>query len=195
MAAVYPTVANCKAFMVITAATDDATITFLVDGAISFVERYCGRSFLDVAAQTIYVMPTYPNLLNKRTLLIKDRDLVAVTSITNGDGEAVTAYRLLPLNGPPYYQIEIHPDAGQTWNRGSDGEGVVTIVGTIGYKASVPDDVFMAVLELVAWLYRARSSGAGGSVTTATRAGLTIAPSELPPNIREVLDQYKRLKG
>lgn len=195
MADAYPTATQVKTFLGISSSGDDTTIGYIVDGVTDFIERYCGRSFVDAAAQTIKVMPEYPNLLGRRELLIKDWDVVSVTSITNGDGETISDYTLLPLNGPPYYKIEIDLDAGQVWNRGSDGAGVVTIVCTTGYASAVPNDIYLAFIQLCAWLYRARSAGAGGAVTTATREGLTIAPSEIPPNIRETLDLYKRQHG
>lgn len=179
--------------MKISGSGDDTVIGYLVDGVTDWIERYCGRSFVDASGQTFYVMPSYPNVLNKRTLIIK-QDLLAVTSIVNGDGETISDYRLLPVDGPPYYKIEIDMDAGQIWNRGSDGTGIVTIEGTTGYASAVPDDVYMAFMQMVAWLYRARSSGAGGAVTTATREGLTIAPNEIPPNILLVLNLYRRLR-
>lgn len=194
MGALYPDTDDCKTFMGIAGSGEDAVIDWLVAGAVAFVERYCDRSFLDAESQTVYVMPEYPNLLGRgrRMLYVPDVELVGVDTVTNGDGEEVADYRLLPVNGPPYFMVEIDRDAGQCWNRGSDGEGVVTIEGTTGYGTSVPDDVFMAILGLVAWLYRSRSSGGGGPVTTATRAGLVIAPSEVPGHLRELLDLYRR---
>ncbi len=198
MADAYPTKAQCKTFMVVSGSGEDDVIDFLLNGAVAFVERYCGRTFLDVESETISVMPTYPNLVGRghRTLLLRGYDLFAVTGagITNGDGETISDYTLLPLDGPPYYKIEIDADAGQYWNRGSSGKEVVTIVCTTGFSDAVPNDIFEAVLDLVLWKYRARTSGAGGPVTTATREGLTIAPAEVPPNIMQTLDYYKRLR-
>ncbi len=195
----YPTTAQVKTYLPASGSGEDTLIDWLLGGAVKFVENYTGHDFVADAAETFYVVPEYPNLLNgRRTLLLRDREVITLTSVTNGDGVAVASgnYCLLPKSGPPYYKIELDPDSGLYWWRGSDGAGVVTVVASSeGYSAACPADVFMAILQLVAYLYRGRSTGAGGPVTTASRAGLIIPASEVPANILTVLDAYRRRPG
>ena len=191
----YPTLAECKSSIGGTGTGQDAVIQWLLDGTVAFVERYCGRSFVPATGQEVYVVPGYPNLLGsgRRTLLVRDVDLVSVTAITNGDGEVLSSgdYRLLPRQGPPFYLIELGLASGKRWSAGDDGLGLVKIEGTTG-SATTPGDVFWAIQEIVAFLFRARSSGAAGAVTTATREGLVIKPSEFPPHVMVILENYQR---
>lgn len=194
----YPTTANLKTYIKTASSAEDTLLGWVNDAAIRFVEAWCGHDFVADADQTIYVMPEYPNLLaGRRVLLVRGYDIISVTSITNGDGESVDSgdYRLLPLDGPPYYKIELDADSGLFWWRGSDGAGVVTIVASsLGYSASCPADVFLAILDLGAYLYRARSSGGLGPVSTATRQGMVIPPDEVPPHILQMLAPYRRVR-
>jgi len=193
----YPTVENAKTYLSVTGAGEDTEIGWFVDAATAWVENYCGHNFEADADQTIYILPEYPALIgrSRRKLLIREYEIISVTSITNGDGETVGSgdYLLRPTSGPPYYMIELDADAGLVWWRGSDGAGVVTIVASsLGYSATCPDDVFLAILETVGVLYRARATGGLGTVTTATRQGLIIQPGIMPPHILFLLNSYRR---
>ena len=200
MATAYPTVAEVKTYLSASAATDDAVITQIVNGVVDFVERYCGHKFIEAAAQTIYVSPEYPNVLgrHRRVLLVRDYDLVSVTTLTNGDAVVVasTDYRLLPLDGPPYFMIELDADSGLYWWRGSDGAGVVTIVGTTGWKTdAVPDAIFLGILEFCKHVYKTRSSGGEGPVTLTARGGVIIPPGSVPQGVLDKLDLYARRRA
>ncbi len=195
----YPTSANCKTYIGASGAGDDTLIGWLLDGVIAWVEAWCGHDFVAQAAQTVKVMPEYPNILgrSRKKLLIRDFDLMAVTSVTNGDGVSVASgdYTLLPLSGPPYFMIELTPGSGKYWWRGWDGEGVVTIVGTTGQSTACPADVFQAILMLVAHFYRGRSSGAGGPLTTATRQGMVIEADKVPKTVLDLLANHRRVRA
>jgi len=194
----YPVLADVKAYLGTSSSGEDTLLSWLLGGAIAFVERWTGRDFVAAVDQTIRIVPDYPNLLgsDRRKLLIRDYDLRAVTSITNGDGEVLDAadYMLRPPSGPPYYCIELFTWSGQRWTRGDVGY-VEIVASSLGYSASCPDDVFAAILALVAHLYRSRTTGASGAVSTATRGGLVIPPATVPPDILQMLDPYRRVKG
>lgn len=189
----YPTDADVKTFLGITGSGEDALVGWLLEAAIQFVESYCGHTFVADELQTVEVVPEYPNLLDgRRVLLIRDTEFMAVTSVKNGDGVTLAAsdYKLLPRSGPPYHKIELRP--GLVWWRGSDGLGVVEIGGTTGTSTGCPADVFLAIIQIAAYEYRARQTGAGGAVTTATRQGMIIPPQSLAPHIMEKLNPYRR---
>lgn len=194
----YPTVSDVKTYIGTASNTEDTLLEWLLAGAIAFVEKWTERNFVAASDQTIRVVPEYPNLLgrDRRKLLIRDYDLAAVTSITNGDGEVLAEadYLLRPPDGPPYYCIEIYKWAGKCWTRGTVGY-VEIEASSLGYSATCPEDVFAAILALVAHLYRSRTSGASGPVSTATRQGLMIPPSTVPVDILQMLQPYRRYKG
>ena len=196
----YPAVSDLKTYLGTSSATEDTLLGVVLNAAIAWVEAWCGHDFVADSAQTIKIMPDYPNLMDRarRVLLVRNWEIISVTSITNGDGEVVAAadYTLLPLSGPPYYKIELHADSGLYWTRGSDGAGFVTIVASsLGYTADVPNDVKLAILQIAAYMYRARGSGTAGKVATATRQGLVIQPDELPATSLQLLWNYRRVRG
>ena len=195
----YPALANLKTFVNTSSESEDGVLQICLDAAIDFVEKYTGHSFEESDSVTIKVIPEYPYILgpHRRKLLINEYDIQSVSGITNGDGESIAAsdYRLLPVDGPPYFMIELAADSGLYWFSGWDRIGTVDIVCTTGYCADTgtPGDIYAAIIQLAVHLYRARSSGGGGHVRTATRGGLVIEPSDIPDSVRVVLDSYRRL--
>lgn len=193
----YPVLADCKTYLGITTSGDDAMLTAMLDAAKSLCERWTGRHFDLKTSQTVKVRPRYPTLSGQgRILLIRDVDLAAVSAVVNGDGVAVGSgdYALLPLVGPPYYLLELTRASGLIWWAGATGDGLVTLTCSTGF-ATTPPMIFHSIIEVVAWLYRSRSSGGGGHVTTATREGLLISPSEIPPHLGAIFDDWRRRRG
>lgn len=63
--------------------------------------------------------------------------LLALSSLANGDGAAITGtdYALQPRNGPPYHALRLKESASVVWTPDSEGnyEGVVAVAGTWGF--------------------------------------------------------------
>lgn len=194
----YPTVVQCKTFLGAQGDGDDALLTQVLAAAVKWVEEWCGHVFVKVTGTSVYIVPAYPNLLGRgRSLLVREHDVYKITQITNGDGEIVAAtdYLAYPVEKPPFYRIELSPVSGLVWTRGDDGLGQVVILGDMGATSTCPSDVFYAIMEIVAFYYRSRSSGAAGPLTTATRQGLVINPSQVPPHALELLVNWRRRRG
>jgi hypothetical protein len=84
-------------------------------------------------------------------------DLCAITSVTNGDGTAITVsdIQTMPVNTTPYYGLRIDPAVG-AFTAGTSTADRITVVGKWAYSASAPADIVHAAIRLAAFLYRLR---------------------------------------
>jgi uncharacterized phiE125 gp8 family phage protein len=192
----YPTEANLKTFLSISASSEDTQLGWALDAAIKLCERKTGRIFV-AATETRYFSAKSPNVgRNKKVLSLFD-DLCDITSVTNGDATAFTLnthYRAFGTRGnnAPWYKLEILPNQLYSWQNGADGTEIA-IVGSWGYSTTCPDAIFEAILRLAAHNYRARSVGQGGAVTAVSkRAGLAVGAAEYPQDVMDEIMEFKR---
>lgn len=183
----YPTKANFKEYAGITGAGDDDTIDQMLAHAQAAVEKHTGRVFVS-ASTTEDFFVNLPTITKNSLQLNLFRDLVSVTTVTNGNSEVISAndYDLYPK--VPYYQIRLRRGKGVIWQ--SDGEDTpIQIAGSWGYSAACPDDIFLEIMRLTRLSFTARSSGEGVIVT---RSGNLIDKSQWPPSTIQILDEYIR---
>jgi hypothetical protein len=187
----YPTLNQLKEHMNVSSTSEDTDLAWCLDSAQGFVERYTGRVFVAVS-ETRYFTVALPWVDRERLRLVLFMDLHSVTSVTNGDGEALSDYFLMP-HAAPYDAIRLPRSTGKRWtDNGEDAQ--IAIAGDWGYSDSCPDGVFYAVMEAARVYFNASKQGVGGPVQTASRtSGLAVLPAGLPPHVMEILWQYRRL--
>lgn len=157
MAAAYPTSADLIRFLYGAGLVDDPTTPTgraaasvidyagAVGAARSEFERRTGRTYRAAAATRTYDTPT-----DSAGMLDLESDWATITAITR-DGDTLDEgddYRLRPLEGPPYRFVEFVATIMDPLPWSSRAALVVT--GTRGSAATVPDDVFAAVLARAA---------------------------------------------
>lgn len=183
-----------------TDAADDAYITELLERASrDGVDAYTGYHFYAYTQTRTYDVP-------RGRELPLDFPLLTVTSVTNGDGTALTAadYVLRPNNGPHYTAIRLKASSGLLWLTDDDGEreGVVTVTGTWGYvdrDATDPESLTVisatksACLAIALSAYKKRYGQGMDGVANVTAAGVVITPQGIPADAKQRLDMYKRL--
>lgn len=157
MAAAYPTDADLIRFLYGAGLVDDPVTptgraaadvlgyTGAVGAAKAEFEHRTGRTYRAAAATRTYDPPT-----DKGGLLDLETDWTTITLVER-DGDTLTEtddYRLRPLDGPPYRFIEFvaFPMEPLPWA----SRGTIVITGTRGSAATVPDDVYQAVLQRAA---------------------------------------------
>ncbi len=115
-----------------TDATDDSVISAIVEGISRWIDEQCGRTFYPRIETRYFNVP-------EDRLLIVDDDLLAVTTLTNGDDSvtASTEYNLEPRNVSPAWAIKIKDTSSDIWTSDSDGsyEGVIEVLGYWGYRS------------------------------------------------------------
>ena len=171
---------------------DDGFIESLIDRAEAFIDDQTGRQFV-AADETRYYDPTDEDFFDGAFLYL-DKDLVSITTLTNGDGDVLTAateYIKMPVNdAPPYNTIKLIETGGISWTYDDDPEIAVVIVGSWGYQATVPTAIAEAGALLAAWYYRAREAGPDAD-RTIIAGGTVIAPAVVPGLVEEMIAPYR----
>ena len=186
----YVTAALVRAYLGTTSTGDDTLIAALCTRAQAAIDRYCNRTFEAAADSTRYFDAIGPHI-DGPTLYL-DRDLCAITTVTNGDGVAVgsTQYVTLPRNDTPYHGLRIKTSAGKVWTYSTDWEKAIAITGKWAYSATAPDDIVQAAVRLAAFYYRQKDAALQD--VTAIEAGVVVQPVAIPMDVQALLRPYKR---
>jgi hypothetical protein len=136
---------------------DDALLTMFIKSACAFADGRLGDEFSPHVATRYFDVPA------GRKLQFNDH-LLALTSITNGNGDAIATNDvvLLPATVYPKYGILLKPSASIWWTPSDDGnyEQVIAVTGIWGYHTDY-DDAWVSSLDAVA-----DAGGINASVTT-----------------------------
>lgn len=197
----YPSVDDVKAWLrpnsqQALASGDDAILASLITSAIAYIEgpEGAGRRF-QTSADTTRRFDAIRDVDTNHRRLWLDEDLCQITSITNGDGQLVSAsdYVTDPRNEAPYYAITLKLGASTVWTYDDSPEDAIAIVGRWGYALTPPADIAQACLDLVVYEYRRRSQSGSDDRPITTASGMVITPSSVPRMVRTVVEHYRRL--
>lgn len=173
-----------------TTTTDDNLLRDLLERASKRIDDYTGRVF-EASTETRYFDSDAYDANSK--LLWVDKDLLTITTLTNGDDDGTTIpsteYWLWPRNETPYYAIRLKADSSYTWEW--DTDGWVSVLGTWGFSTTPPDDIVHATIRFVAYYYHQKDSGIY-ETQSFPEAGVVVVPSGMPTDVKDVLDHYKR---
>jgi len=187
----YATLAQVKDYLDIGADTDDVLLQNLIDRAEIAIETYTRRVF-EAETQTRYYERS--DLDDSGFTLLVDRDLLTITTLTNGDSSATvipaTEYWLVPRNRTPKHGIRLKMDSTYSWE--FDTDYWVTVVGTWGYSTTAPYDIVQATIRLVAYYY-AQKDAQVFDVTAVPEAGVITVPQGMPRDVERMLQPYMRL--
>jgi len=193
----YASVTDLRSFLSIDSATDNALLETLIGRAQRWIEQQTGRVFEAIAdsARTFDALAdTALDDDGRRSVLLLDRDLCAITTVTNGDGAVIAAgqYVTEPRNEPPYWAIRIKASHGTRWTYTDTPENAISVMGRWAYSASAPADVVMATVDLTAYLYRRRGvEGASLDRVVISPSGVTMAPPGFPQSVVSVVARYQ----
>jgi len=140
---------------------EDSVIEQSVEAASRAIDLWTGRSWFAQTDTRYYVVGEDTH----GTILELDRPLLTVTTLTNGDGTALTAtthYLLEPRNGEYYTRIRLTESGGKYWNYTTNQyEDTISVAGTWGIATSADDNVKMACYILTKRLYNRREAWFG----------------------------------
>lgn len=185
----YCTVTDVKDKLNITGTTYDSAITSYCQAASAWVDEYCGYpsgAFAMASNTTRYYQASDIDC----GVLNLDMPLLTVSSITNGDGTAVTGsmYRLYPRNFERKYQIGML--TSYAWLFDTDGE--ITVTGKFGYSTTVPTPVVEATTQLAGWIFKRYQAALQDSTANLDLGQLTYNKA-IPEQVKALLEPYKRL--
>lgn len=183
----YTTKALVKAYLGISADTDDDLIDALIARAQAIIDNYTGRKFEAATATKYFTVAD----IEGRYLYLHRYDLLTVTALTNGDGSVIAAenYRLEPHNESPKWAIRLDKDTSWEW---TDSDSEISIAGTWGMFATAPDDIAHAAIRLTSFLYRQKDNSQDVERPIITGSGVTIMPTSIPKDVTAILNKYRR---
>lgn len=166
-------------------AQEDTTLQVFLDQAVAELESRTKRDFEATNATRYYTADCVTG-----KWLYLDAELVSVSTLTNGDGTAIsnTNYTLEPKNAAQKYAIRLHD--GYTWSF-STVDSYISVAGSWGYSAAVPTDVKRAVMRL-AWFYWQKRGTTGESTVIAE--GVVQNAAAYPADVVDVIRRYTRTK-
>ena len=170
---------------------DDALLQAYLDEATTAIDTYTGRTF-EAETETRYF--EYGALDDGGLTLVVDRDLLTVTTLTNGDDGATvipsTEYWLVPRNSSPKHGIRLKADSTYQWEQ--DTDYWIGVLGTWGYSATPPRDVVRACKRLAMYYY-AQKDAHVFDVTAVPEAGVITVPQGIPRDVERILGPYLRV--
>ena len=189
----YTTVSALKTYLGVVGNTDDALLTALIARAQAIVDAYCGRTFEAAQDSTRKLDAKLSVSPDKRTLYV-ERDLCAITSITNGDGVSVAAseYVTEPRWETPFYGVTLKRESDIRWTWDNTPEDAITVVGRWAYSATAPADIVQATERLAAYLYRQKDNMSDLDRAVAVSGNMTVLPQSLPRDVQLILAPYRR---
>jgi hypothetical protein len=193
----YATLESLKTYRGIAAATvtDDDLLRDLLERASRAIDMYTARTFVGVTATRYYERGS---LSDSGFILRLDKDLISVTTLTNGDsaGTAIpnTEYWLTDAEGgrnygPPYQAIRLKIDSTYSWE--FDTDYWVSVAGVWGYSLEPPDDITHWTIRLAAYYY-AQKDAQVFDVTAVPEAGILQIPQGIPRDVKVGLGPYMR---
>ena len=191
----YMTVTQAKAYIGGTSGdNDDALLALLITNAETFIEGYTNRNFeATIGTALVASNRTFGMQDVVDDMLILDRDLCAIVSVTNGDSDVLTTseYVTVPANDTPYYAIKLRKFSNLYWTYTDDPEDEIIINGSWGYSETPPADILQATYDIVKTVYRSRDSNTDAGRTFIS-GGVIITPAEVPKMTLLTLNRYRR---
>lgn len=126
----YTTLASAKLYAGISGTDDDAAIKALIPVVSREIDALTHRFFYELSATRYYDF-------QDAWRLILDRDLLTITTFTNGDDEVLvqgTDFYRYPLNGPPFRRLYIRQDVGKLFQWSATTQKAISIAAKWGYS-------------------------------------------------------------
>lgn len=189
----YTDAASLKLYLGIASATtaDDTLLGLLIARAQQAIDSLCKRTF-EASADTTRTFDAVCDVRGRSLWL--NADLCAVTTVTNGNGSVLTTeYVTEPRSTTPYWALTLKRTSGLAWTYSDSPEDAIRITGRWAYSVTAPADIQHACIRLAGWFYRQKEGQGVDDRPLSTPGGVTILPSALPRDIRELLRPYKRV--
>lgn len=187
----YATIAQVINYLGIDEEGDHVLLNGLITRAQKAIETYTGRVF-EAATQTRYFDESCIN--EDENMLVVDRDLLTITTLTNGDSDGTaipnTEYWLIPRNETPYFGIKLKANSSYMWE--FDTDYWASVAGTWGYSTTAPADIAHATIRLAGYYY-AQKDAQVWDTTVIPDAGVVTVPQGIPRDVERILKPYIRI--
>lgn len=196
--ATYCSAADVKVYLGITGVTDDTLLTNLIARAQKDIEVYTGWVFKCAADTTRHFTVGEDTEGNSLWFDCELCQLASTNPVMN-DADGISPIALVrdtdfvtqPRNTIPWYGIKLLTSTSISWEYTVDPETGITVTGRWAYSITPPDDILHACIRLASYFYRQKDSQVF-DVTAIPDAGVMTIPQGIPPDVRMILDNYKK---
>jgi len=187
----YTDTTTLKRYLGISSTNDDTLLGECIARAQALIDDYTNRTF-EAAADTTRTFDAVEDVVSMT--LYFDDDLCQITSVTNGDGVVVAAseYTTQPRNETPWYALRLLASSGKSWTYEDDHEDAIAVVGRWAWSVTAPAAIVQATIRLAAYLYHQKDNAQELDRTVVT-GGTVLLPGDLPRDLAQMLDYYRRL--
>lgn len=137
---------------------EDAMMEEFIEEASRWIDDTTGMTFYSNSETRKFIVGKD----TEGSILWLDKPLLSVTSLTNGDGETLTAdteYILLEVGRSPYHQIKLIANGGKAWQYTTDPYiGMIEVEGGWGNYATAPLPIRSACLLMAARLWKRKDA-------------------------------------
>ena len=174
----------------------DVQINAWILAAQNYVEIYTGRKF-EADTETRYY-----DGAGGRTFYLDD--IITITSVQtlDLDGSTVdqtliedTDYFAYPLNDTPKHILKLAPE-GSNIGKWPKGKKRIKVVGDFGYNSTVPEDIKLAITQLVSEIINVGRQGSEGGISSESLGDYSVTFGSLDESatrlgIKPILEHYK----
>lgn len=189
----YATISEFKAWFGLPNSSDeDDVIQQALDAATAWFEGQTGRVF-EAASDTERAFDAELDV-DGDALYFDNLDLAQITSVVNGDGQAIDAddYQTMPRHHAPYFGIRLKLNAPVAWTYVDTPENAIRVTGRWAFSVTPPTDVKQAVLDIAHQFYKQRDTMVESAEPLPSPSGEMIAPRGLPKSVWSAVGRYKR---
>ncbi len=120
---------SLRTYLAITGTGDDTLLEAVCTRASRIWGRLTRRHFFELAATHRF------DYQEGHQLMLYDQDLLSLTTLTNGDGNALSTYYLYPLRFSPKRWIELDKSGGDIFTYSTTPQRCIQVAGLWGYHA------------------------------------------------------------
>lgn len=189
----YCTVQQVRREIITERSTDNALIEDAIGQASDYIDRITETTFEVTEDSSRFFQ------IGKDTsgaLLKINQPLCALTSVTNGNGDAIasSAYQVLPIdwqaNGDLITGIRLTRSGLVKWRYTTYvEEDLIEVVGRWGYSTTVPPLIERAAIRLSTFFYKQRESGVLDTIAV-PESGIIQTPIGFPREVKLMLRQF-----
>lgn len=172
---------------------NDDLLEDLITRISRLMDKLTGRTFAPDADATFYLSI---DAVEGRDLFLGELDypLLSISSLKNGDGTTIasTEYLLLPRGAPRFHTIRLKEMSDVDWEDSANGDGFIEITGKWGWSTTVPEEIRLATIEAVAFIFKQRKTIEESERAQVSGDGVLLMPAMLPKRSWTLLEHYKK---
>jgi hypothetical protein len=186
-------------------ASDVPVLAPLIVRAKAIIDEYTGRTFeynTDAGGSSdgsVRYFDTFHDIGHDGVTLFLDDDIGgSILSVKAGsDTVASSNYTTWPRTDKPIYAIRLKDNSTNSWDiETSDGdwENAIVVTAEWCYSTAAPADITHACTRLTYYLYKQRQTDADLDRPLLTNDGVTIMPTQIPADVKQILNRYRRAR-